>query len=289
MLQSFIIVLREGFESFLLVAVILAYLRKTNQKWLGAAVYWGIAVSLAISAGLAYVLKNGVNEHLLRGVFGRSIASYITFFFDNEAQREGILGVIAIIMVGSLVVHMWRAGGQVKARMEKRLGEVSSGASRLTASLGIFLFTVLMITREGMETALLLMQIREGRIVSGILLGIAAVGALAWAWARYAHLINLKRFFQVTAIFLLLFMVQVGIYTFHELTEAGIFPNSDALHMATEMYSPDGLYGKWFSLITVAVCALWLLVAWITDRFKRRPPPPQQQQGDPDRTAEAQA
>lgn len=269
MLQSFIIVLREGFESFLLIAVILAYLRKTNQKWLGVAVYWAIAVSVAISVGLAYVLKNGVNERLLRRVFGRGFTSYVTYFFNNEALREGILGVIAIIMVGSLVVHMWRAGGQVKARMEKRLDEVSSGASRWVAFLGVFLFTVLMITREGMETALMLLQIREGRIVSGILLGIVAVGVLAWAWARYAHLINVKRFFQITGIFLLLFIAQVGIYTFHELTEAGLFPNSDVLHEATELYSPDGLYGKWFSLITVAVCALWLLGARVADRYKR--------------------
>ena len=269
MLQSFIIVVREGFESFLLVAVILAYLRKTNQRWLGVAVYWAIAVSIAISAGLAYVLKNGVDERLLGRVFGRSVAYYIAYFFNNEALREGVLGMVAMIMVGSLVVHMWRSGGQVKARMEKRLSEVSSGASRVFAFLGVFLFTVLMITREGMETALMLLQIRNGQIVAGILLGIAAVGALAWAWARYAHLINVKRFFQVTGIFLLLFMAQVGIYTFHELTEAGLFPNSDALHEATEMYSPDGLYGKWFSLITVAVCALWLLGARVADRFKR--------------------
>ena len=39
MLNSFIIVLREGFESFLLVAVILSYLHKSGQKWLSPAVY----------------------------------------------------------------------------------------------------------------------------------------------------------------------------------------------------------------------------------------------------------
>ena len=36
MLNSFIIVMREGFESFLLVAVILAYLKKSEQKWLNS-------------------------------------------------------------------------------------------------------------------------------------------------------------------------------------------------------------------------------------------------------------
>jgi len=49
MLNSFIIVLREGFESFLLVAVILAYLRKSGQQWLNTSVY--LAIALALAAG----------------------------------------------------------------------------------------------------------------------------------------------------------------------------------------------------------------------------------------------
>ena len=32
MLEAFIIVLREGFEAFLIVAIIFAYLRKTGQS-----------------------------------------------------------------------------------------------------------------------------------------------------------------------------------------------------------------------------------------------------------------
>ncbi|HMF58501.1 MAG TPA: FTR1 family protein [Pyrinomonadaceae bacterium] len=268
MLQSFIIVLREGFESFLLVAVILAYLRKTNQRWLTHAVYWAVAVSVAASTALAYVLKNGVNEQLVEKTFGESVGFYVNAFFANESLREGILGLVAILMVATLVIYMWRTGSRLKGKMEKRLGEVSSSTSRLLAFTGVFTFTALMMVREGMETALMLLQIHEGQIAIGILLGISAAGLLAWSWARFSHLINVRRFFQVTGVFLLLFMVQVGIYSFHELCEAGIFPNSDAMHAATEIYSPDGLYGKWFSLIMVSVCAMWLLSAWIADRIK---------------------
>ena len=85
---------------------------------------------------------------------------------------------------------------------------------------------------------------------------------------RFAHLINVRRFFQVTAIFLVLFMIQVGIYTFHEFSEAGVLPNSEAIHTATEKFSPDGLYGQWFSFVMVGVCAIWLLGAWIIDRMR---------------------
>lgn len=246
MLQTFIIILREGFESFLLVAVILAYLRKTGQKWLAPAVYWAIAVALAVSAALGYVLLQGV----------------------NQSFWEGVLGLAAIIMVGSLVIHMWRTAPHLKKKMEQRLDKVSSGASRVAAFLGVFLFTVLMISREGMETALMLLQVHDGQILSGALLGLTAAALLAWAWARFGHLINLKRFFQVTGVFLLLFMVQVAIYTFHEFAEADVFPNSEALHAATEKFSPDGLYGKWFSLLMVIGCAVWILGAWLVDRVR---------------------
>ena len=51
MLQALIIVFREGFESFLTVAIIFAYLRKTGRNWLRPAVWWGIAVSIVASIG----------------------------------------------------------------------------------------------------------------------------------------------------------------------------------------------------------------------------------------------
>jgi high-affinity iron transporter len=81
-------------------------------------------------------------------------------------------------------------------------------------------------------------------------------------------LINVKRFFQVTGIFLLLFMTQVAIFTFHEFAEAGVLPNSEVLHAATEKFSPEGLYGQWFSVVMVVICAVWLLVAWVVDRLR---------------------
>jgi high-affinity iron transporter len=268
MLNSFIIVLREGFESFLLVAVILTYLKKSGQRWLNPVVYLAIALGLTASAALGYVLVSGVEDARLQQLFGESIGGYASQFLGNEALREGVLGLVAMVMVGTLVVHMWRTGPKLRERMHHRLGEVSSRGSRWTALVGVFLFTFLMITREGMETALMLIQVRNSQLVAGALLGLGSAVLFAWAWARFGHLINVRRFFQVTGVFLLLFMVQVGIYSFHEFSEAGLLPNSEALHAATEKFSPDGLYGKWFSLLMVSVCALWLLLGWLKDRLK---------------------
>jgi high-affinity iron transporter len=266
MLQSFIIILREGFESFLLVAVIFSYLRKSGQRQMTSAVYSAIAVALAISGGLGYLLfqmQTG-NAESVEKYFGARVAG----FLGNEALREAVLGVVAIVMVASLVIYMWRNGARTKEKMEARLSEVSAKRSGWMAYLGIFLFTSLMISREGMETALMLLQVRTPRMIWGALLGLAAAASMAWAWGRFGHLINVKRFFQVTGIFLLLFMAQVAIYTFHEFAEAGVLPNSEALHAATEKFSPEGLYGQWFSVVMVGVCALWLAAGWILDRVR---------------------
>ena len=270
MLNSFIIVLREGFESFLLVAVILAYLRKSGQRWLNTPVYVAIAVALAASGGIAYLLNTGVEEGTVNSMFGETFGAYINQFFANEALREAVLGAVAVVMVGTLVIHMWRTGPKLQQNIRERLTAVSSNSSRVAAVLGVFLFTFLMITREGMETALLLMQVKDANVIQGALLGLVAAVAFAIGWARFGHLINVKRFFQVTSIFLLLFMLQVAIYSFHEFTEAGLLPNSEFLHHATEKYSPDGLYGKWFSPIMIGICALWLVGAWLIDRSKNR-------------------
>ncbi len=270
MLQSFIVILREGFESFLLVAVIFSYLRKSGQRHLAPAVYWAVALALAVSGGLGYLLfqmqtgrGDWIEQHL-----GQTFAG----FLGNESLREAVLGLIAIVMVGSLVIYMWRTGPKLKEKMEERLGEVSIRRSGWTAYLGVFLFTVLTISREGMETSLMLLQVRSPRLLSGALLGLGAAVAMAWAWGRFGHLINVRRFFQVTGIFLLLFMTQVAIFTFHEFAEAGVLPNSEALHAATEKFSPEGLYGQWFSLVMVGVCAVWLMGVWLVDRVRSQTP-----------------
>ena len=68
MAQAFVITLREGLEAFLIVAISLAYLRKTGRAQLTAAVHWGIGVAIAISAAAGYLLFNAANQEFLRGI-----------------------------------------------------------------------------------------------------------------------------------------------------------------------------------------------------------------------------
>ena len=247
MIPALIIVFREGFEAFLSVAIIFAFLRKTGRDWLRPAVYAGIVASVIASFGLGWWLMR-----------------------VNQSFWEGVLGLVAAVLVASFVVHVWRTAPKMKGDMERRLDVYSSPASRLMAVAGVFFFTTLMVTREGMETALMLIQVRNSRFILGSLLGIAAAAAMSWAWAHYGHRIDVKRFFQVTGLFLLLFTIQILFYSIHEFSEAEMLGKwSEAIHNATEPYSPVGIYGKWISVLMVGLCAAWLVGASMKDRFAR--------------------
>jgi len=247
MIPALIIVFREGFEAFLSVAIIFAFLRKTGRDWLRPSVYAGIVTSVVASFALGWWLMR-----------------------VNQSFWEGVLGLVAAVLVASFVVHVWRTAPKMKGDMERRLNVYSSPASRFLAMAGVFFFTVLMVTREGMETALMLIQVRNSRFILGSLLGIAAAAAMSWAWAHYGHRVDVKRFFQVTGLFLLLFTIQILFYSIHEFSEAEVLGRwSEAIHNATEPYSPVGVYGKWISVLMVGLCAAWLIGASMKDRFAK--------------------
>jgi high-affinity iron transporter len=247
MLQGFVITLREGLEAFLIVAISLAYLRRTGRAHLSRAVHWGIVVSLLVS-GVAGVL------------FQRAA---------NQALWEGVLAIAAALLVGSLIVHMCRAAKTIKRDIEQRL----EASAMKTAFIGVFLFTVLMITREGMETVLflnaVLFQVQSAPVFAGAVGGLLAAGTVAWLWSKYGQQVNLSRFFQVTAIFLSVFVVQLLVYGFHELTEANVLPYSEQLHWATEPYGPDGRYGQLLTYLLVLLPLGWLAATALTRRAAR--------------------
>ena len=250
MLQAFVITLREGLEAFLIIAISLAYLRKSGRRELIPAVHWGIGISVLLSIAAAYLFQQA----------------------SNQALWEGILAIVAAVSVASLTVHMWRTAKRIKSDIEGHLRS-SADKAGIGAWSGVFLFTLLMMSREGMETALLmgtlLAQVQAVSIIGGAVAGIASAAIVAVLWSRFGHRVNLALFFQVTAIFLLVFVAQLLIYGFHELTEANIFPNSEAMHWATEPYGPDGIYGQYLTYMLVAVPLGWLLFALLTGTGQR--------------------
>jgi high-affinity iron transporter len=101
---------------------------------------------------------------------------------------------------------------------------------------------------------------------------------MSLAWTRLGRRVNLSRFFQVTAIFMVLFSVQLLVYAFHEFTEAGALPGLDNAywHLASEPYGPDGpdgQYGHWLSYRLILVPAMFLASSWLRDRAMRSSAP----------------
>src|SRR5688572_18616086 len=115
MMQSFVITLREGLEAFLIIAISVAYLRKRGNDHLVRAVHWGIAVSVVVSIGFSFL-------------FARAL---------NQALWEGVLAIVAAVLVGSLTVHMWRTAKTIKRQIEGRL-ESSAQKRGWLAMLGVF-------------------------------------------------------------------------------------------------------------------------------------------------------
>jgi high-affinity iron transporter len=249
MFQSFVITLREGFEAFLIVAISLAYLRKSGRGALAVAVYWGIAVAIGISV----------------------LAGYLLFSAANQEWLEGPLAMVAALSVSWLVVHMWRSGRHMKREIEGRL-DGSTATLGAGAFAGVFLFIVLMVTREGMETALLLMQLHgTTNLLFGGVLGLLGAAFVASLWSRFGHRVPLTLFFQVTAIFLFVFVVQLFIAGIHEMAEQHYLPFSTSIHDATESWGPDSAFGHVLTYLMVLLPAAWLIVVGLFGGGKATP------------------
>jgi high-affinity iron transporter len=246
MLQAFVITLREGFEAFLIVAISLSYLRKSGRAALTSAVHWGVGLAIAVS----------------------TVGGYLLFHAANQEWLDGPLAIVAAVSVTWMVVHMWRYGRRMKGDIEGRLKTTSVGTGA-AAFTGVLLFTMLMVSREGVETALLLFQLKETMALAiGAVAGIAGAAGVAWIWSRFAHRINLSLFFQCTAIFLFVFVVQLVIKGFHEMAEQQYLPYSDIIHARTEAWGPDSAFGHLLSYLLVILPLGWLL---LKAAFSRRP------------------
>ncbi len=241
--QMMVVTLREGIEMFLIVAIAVAYLRKTGRHQLLPAVGWGAAIAVLASTVLGVWLAETV----------------VTPFWG------GVLALVAAALVLAMVIYMLRAAKRMSAEIGQRL-EAAASRPGTAAWLGVFLFTVLMITREGMEFAFVAAAIARqadnaAEILSGGFLGLIVAALLAAAWMRYGHRIKLALFFQVTSIFLILFTLQLFLYAFHEFTEANALPIDNAYwHLATEEWA-EGSYADAISIALILIPLAWLAYA----------------------------
>jgi high-affinity iron transporter len=186
-LQAFLLTFSDGLEAFFVVAAALAFLRKTGQRALASAVTWGVAVSIVTSLAGAWA-------------FSRS---------DNQPVWEGRLALVAAAAIVGLAVYMW----STRRLLAEAAVPASERASGRGAWLALFLFTLLVLTREGLHAVLLIgtfvVQIRVPELALGVVAGLVLVGLMAWMWARYGHRLRASVFAPITALILVVAVVQL--------------------------------------------------------------------------------
>jgi high-affinity iron transporter len=203
MIEAFVITLREGTEAALVVCLALAYLRKIGRPELGRALWIGV--------GLAGLLS-------VASVVATKLANWST-----EGGIEGIVHLVSCALVSWLLFWMWRHGKKVKQQTESRLGLLSGGPR-----FGIFLFAFLMVLREGAEMVVMLVPVDfttdSVLAATGAVLGLAVAVAIGVAFTKGSLRVDLRKFFSITTIILLLFAFQLLVSGLHEFAEAGWIP-----------------------------------------------------------------
>ncbi|MEO7668235.1 MAG: FTR1 family protein [Polyangia bacterium] len=290
MLQALLVTFREGLESFLIVGVIAAYLRKTGRSGLMPGVRAGLGLSVITCLAGAYLWQ----------------------MVPNQPLYEGIAALSAAALVGAFLIQMLRMGRHMKGQIEARVARVAGPAAASGAGLsdlaaqaadlaaqaaarppaagtaataswaalaGIAGVTALLVTREGLEALLYLgIQVRmsgsgwTSLIGGGV--GLVLAVAVAWIWSHYAHRLNLGVVLKVTAVFLALFLLQLLVYGVHELAESGVIEGTQHLHDLTELFGPQGAIGHVMSYALLAAPLLYLLWSRRAPSPARTSPPP---------------
>ncbi len=252
MFQTLLITFREGLEAFLVVAVAAIYLRKTGRLSLIGALRSGLALSVAGSALLGYLLAQ--------------VGSISPLW-------EGVLGLAAVAAVVWCVAHMLQMGKQMGREISQALGQASVLDGH-RAWWAVFGFTVFMVGREGVETATMLAALAGNaelrHMACGGAIGVLAAAAVAALWVRFGRHVNLSRFFNVTAVFMLAFAAMLLVKAFHEFTEGGLVPGIDNAywHLATENLA-EGEVAQALSGLLVLCPTLWLIGAQLLDQRRR--------------------
>src|SRR3954470_19477959 len=127
MLQALLVTFREGIESFLIVGVLIAYLKKSQRPGLVRGVKLGLAISLVTCTAGAWLWLQ----------------------VPNQPLYEGIAALTAALVVGLLLVQMLRSGKRMKAEIEARVARATGGPEgrpSWRAVVAVALVTTLLVT-----------------------------------------------------------------------------------------------------------------------------------------------
>jgi high-affinity iron transporter len=194
-LPTFVITLREGVEATLVVGIVLAYLRKARQTHLNNWVFGGIVGGLLMSACVG-VLFGWLIESL-----GSANQKYTPVI---EPLLEGVFSVLAIAMLSWMLLWMTRQASLLKGQVETAVQATLK--SRAAAGWGIFGLVFFAVLREGFETVLFVVaKFQQGGVPAlGAAAGLVAAVAIGFLLFRCGVKINIRAFFMVMGLLLLL-------------------------------------------------------------------------------------
>ena len=208
-----VVTLREGCEAALVVVIVLAFLNRTGQRvdvrpvWIGA----GAAVALTVATAIGLLVVGAELEG------------------TSEAVFEGATMIVAAALLTWMIFWMRRRAGSLKGEIERQVGEALAASSGFALAAVVFVG----VAREGLETALLLFSSfgSEGDVAAGIgaTIGLATALVLAFLLYKGIHRLDLRRFFQVTSVLLLVFAAWLLARGLEELAEAGALPEGESV------------------------------------------------------------
>ena len=187
--ESFLIILREGFEAILVIGAIVTFLIKTGHRERLKHIWAGVGLALIASAATAVVMST-----LLAAV---------------PATREIIEGATLLIAVAVLFsVSYWLISKVEAAKWQQFIREKVSAALEHGGGRALAFVAFLAVYREGAETALFYQALfHEGPSVAlplslGILAGFVALAIIFTLFYRFGVKIPLRPFFSVTSVLL---------------------------------------------------------------------------------------
>jgi high-affinity iron transporter len=187
---ALLIMVREGFEAALVVAIVFAYLRRLGRLDLARAVWTGVAAAVAISLAVGLVVHATVGA--LEG--------------DARMRAFAAISTLAVVVLTWMIFWMRRQSRLIKGDLEHKVDAALASERIGFALAGVALVAVL---REGIEAALFMLAVATDEDGSGVLLGafigLAIASALAYGVYWGGRKMPMKAFFTVTGLVLIVF------------------------------------------------------------------------------------
>lgn len=190
MATALLIMIREGFEAALVVAIVFAYLRRIERLDLSRAVWQGVGAAVAISVAVGVVVHITIGN--LEG--------------DARLRSFAAISALALCVLTWMVFWMRRQSRAIKGELE---GKVDAAIGSTNVRRAIAAVALLAVLREGIEAALFLIAAATEEdgwdVLVGGVLGLAIASALAVMVYLGGRSLPLRAFFKVTGVVLIVF------------------------------------------------------------------------------------